>query len=64
LTRFGEPENQFSKRRQKIKYAWAEQKVIRTIMVFLHSNGIGIPHDSIIRARAGRLVKGLLPRSF
>jgi len=28
------------KRRQKIKMAWAEQKVIRQIMVFLHSNGV------------------------
>ena len=28
------------KRRKRIKDAWAEQKVIRTIMVFLHSNGV------------------------
>jgi exodeoxyribonuclease V alpha subunit len=28
------------KRRRKIKEAWAEQKVIRQIMVFLHSNGV------------------------
>ena len=28
------------KRRRKIKDAWAEQKVIREIMVFLHSNGV------------------------
>jgi exodeoxyribonuclease V alpha subunit len=28
------------KRRQKIKAAWGEQKVIRLIMVFLHSNGV------------------------
>jgi exodeoxyribonuclease V alpha subunit len=28
------------KRRLRIKAAWAEQKVIRNIMVFLHSNGI------------------------
>jgi exodeoxyribonuclease V alpha subunit len=28
------------KRRQCIKRAWAEQKVIRSIMVFLHSNGV------------------------
>ena len=28
------------KRRQRIKEAWAEQKVIRQIMVFLHSNGV------------------------
>ena len=28
------------KRRRKIKDAWAEQKVIRNIMVFLHSNGV------------------------
>jgi len=27
-------------RRRKIKAAWAEQKVIRDIMVFLHSNGV------------------------
>jgi exodeoxyribonuclease V alpha subunit len=87
------------KRRRRIKDAWAEQKIIRDIMVFLHSNGvstsravriyktygehaidevranpyalaqnipgigfksadqiagkIGIPHDSVLRARAG-----------
>jgi exodeoxyribonuclease V alpha subunit len=29
------------KRRKRIKDAWAEQKVIRQIMVFLHSNGVG-----------------------
>lgn len=86
-------------RRQKIKAAWAEQKIVREIMVFLHSHGvstsravriykaygedairvvqadpytlardihgigfktadtiarrIGIPSDSVIRARAG-----------
>jgi exodeoxyribonuclease V alpha subunit len=28
-------------RRREIKSAWAEQKVIRQIMVFLHSNGVG-----------------------
>ena len=28
------------KRRQRIKEAWAEQKVVREIMVFLHSNGV------------------------
>jgi exodeoxyribonuclease V alpha subunit len=28
------------KRRLRIKQAWAEQKVIRSIMVFLHSNGV------------------------
>ena len=28
------------KRRKRIKEAWAEQKVIRQIMVFLHSNGV------------------------
>ncbi|MEI7935367.1 MAG: ATP-dependent RecD-like DNA helicase [Verrucomicrobiota bacterium] len=28
------------KRRRRIKDAWAEQKVIRKIMVFLHSNGV------------------------
>src|SRR5436190_18032049 len=28
------------KRRQRIKDAWAEQKVIRQIMIFLHSNGV------------------------
>lgn len=27
------------KRRQRIKDAWAEQKIIRQVMVFLHSNG-------------------------
>ena len=29
------------KRRRRIKEAWNEQKVIREIMVFLHSNGVG-----------------------
>jgi exodeoxyribonuclease V alpha subunit len=29
------------KRRKRIKEAWAEQKVIREIMVFLHSHGVG-----------------------
>ena len=28
------------KRRKRIKEAWAEQKIIRQIMVFLHSNGV------------------------
>jgi exodeoxyribonuclease V alpha subunit len=28
------------KRRKRVKDAWAEQKVIRQIMVFLHSNGV------------------------
>jgi exodeoxyribonuclease V alpha subunit len=28
------------KRRRQIKEAWAEQKIIRDIMVFLHSNGV------------------------
>jgi exodeoxyribonuclease V alpha subunit len=28
-------------RRRRIKMAWAEQKIIREIMVFLHSNGVG-----------------------
>ena len=28
------------KRRKRIKDAWEEQKVIREIMVFLHSNGV------------------------
>ena len=28
-------------RRKRIKAAWAEQKVIREIMVFLHTNGVG-----------------------
>ena len=88
-----------AERRKRIKEAWKEQKVIREIMVFLHSNGVstsravriyktygeasietvradpyvlardihgigfktadqvahklGIPHDSILRARAG-----------
>jgi exodeoxyribonuclease V alpha subunit len=28
------------KRRKRIKEAWAEQKVIRNIMLFLHSNGV------------------------
>ena len=28
------------KRRKRIKDAWAEQKIIRQIMVFLHSNGV------------------------
>ncbi len=29
------------KRRQRIKEAWNEQKIIREIMLFLHSNGVG-----------------------
>jgi len=29
-----------AKRRRQIKDAWAEQKIIRNIMVFLHSNGV------------------------
>jgi exodeoxyribonuclease V alpha subunit len=29
------------RRRKRIKDAWAEQKVIRQIMLFLHSNGVG-----------------------
>ena len=29
------------KRRRRIKEAWAEQKIIRQIMVFLHSHGVG-----------------------
>ncbi len=29
------------KRRKRIKEAWAEQKAIRSIMVFLHSHGVG-----------------------
>lgn len=29
------------KRRKQIKEAWAEQKIIRDIMVFLHSHGVG-----------------------
>ena len=28
-------------RRQRIKEAWAEQKVVRDIMLFLHANGLG-----------------------
>ena len=28
-------------RRQKIKAAWAEQKAVRDIMIFLHSHGVG-----------------------
>jgi exodeoxyribonuclease V alpha subunit len=27
-------------RRQKIKAAWAEQKAVRDIMIFLHSHGV------------------------
>lgn len=37
-------------RRRKIKDAWAEQKVVREIMVFLHSNGVS-------SARAVRIFK-------
>lgn len=37
-------------RRRKIKDAWAEQKVVREIMVFLHSNGVS-------SARAVRIYK-------
>ena len=38
------------KRKQHVVEAWAEQKVIRDIMVFLHSNGVGT-------ARAVRIYK-------
>ncbi len=38
------------KRKQRVAEAWAEQKVIRQIMVFLHSNGVGT-------ARAVRIYK-------
>jgi len=40
------------KRRQKIKEAWAEQKVIRKIMVFLHSNGVSTRRAVRIRPMA------------
>jgi exodeoxyribonuclease V alpha subunit len=49
-------------RRQQIKAAWAEQKVVRDIMVFLHSHGISTSRalriyklygeDAIVRVRA------------
>jgi exodeoxyribonuclease V alpha subunit len=38
------------KRKQRVVAAWAEQKAIRQIMVFLHSNGVGT-------ARAVRIYK-------
>ena len=38
------------KRKQRVIEAWAEQKAIRNIMVFLHSNGVGT-------ARAVRIYK-------
>ena len=37
---FQEMAQLMDKRRKRIKDAWAEQKVIRQIMVFLHSNGV------------------------
>jgi exodeoxyribonuclease V alpha subunit len=40
-TRLEEVEGIGPKRRRLIKDAWAEQKIIRNIMVFLHSNGVG-----------------------
>lgn len=40
-SRLEEIEGIGSGRRKKIKEAWAEQKVIREIMVFLHSHGVG-----------------------
>jgi len=62
------------KRRKKIKEAWAEQKVIRNIMVFLHSNGVSTSRatrifktygeDAIEKVRSdpyrlvGRAIKG------
>lgn len=39
--RLEEVEGIGAERRRRIKAAWAEQKVIREIMVFLHSNGVG-----------------------
>ena len=46
-------------RAKRITDAWAEQKVVREIMVFLHSHGIGT-------ARAVRIYKtyGVNARSF
>jgi len=38
------------KRAERIIAGWAEQKVIREIMLFLHSNGVGT-------SRAGRIYK-------
>ena len=38
--RLEEVEGIGAKRRRQIKDAWAEQKIIRDIMVFLHSNGV------------------------
>ena len=40
-------------RAKRITDAWAEQKVIREIMVFLHSHGVGT-------ARAVRIYKGIV----
>jgi exodeoxyribonuclease V alpha subunit len=39
--RLEEVEGVGPERRRRIKAAWAEQKIIREIMVFLHSNGVG-----------------------
>jgi exodeoxyribonuclease V alpha subunit len=41
------------KRRQEIKAAWAEQKVIREIMVFLHSQGVSTSRATRIYKRYG-----------
>ena len=38
-------------RAQRITAAWAEQKIVREIMVFLHSHGVGPPHGLPSRPR-------------
>jgi exodeoxyribonuclease V alpha subunit len=37
------------KRKQRVIEAWAEQKIIREIMVFLHSHGVGTSATSSLR---------------
>jgi len=57
------------KRAERIAAGWAEQKVIREIMLFLHSNGVGtsravrVLQDLWRRGRPAHLGKSLSPGS-
>jgi exodeoxyribonuclease V alpha subunit len=44
-------------RARRISAAWAEQKIVREIMVFLHSHGVGT-------ARAVRISRPMAPMPF
>ena len=45
-------------RRKRIKAAWDEQKVVRDIMLFLHSNGVGTSRAVRIYRTYGESVSG------